>query len=114
MVDKTENSKVNALMVWIRLLLPVTIAALGWYIGQTVNGLDDRLDLIEIGDQRLELEITAHLATDSARHIDIQRRLANHELTFSDMVQMTEYLSRMNSVDKRFDRIENRLDDNGK
>lgn len=110
MAEKNENPRVVNLMSWVRMLLPVTIAALGWYIGQTVNGLEDRLSLIEAGDARMVLQQTAHTSMDNARTEDMMRRLENHELTFTEMVQLTEFMSKSESVDRRLDRIEDRLD----
>jgi len=110
MAENLENPRVVNLMSWVRLLLPVTIAALGWYIGQTVNGLEERLAEIEKSDKQLSLDFVEHRATDEARFVDIQRRLNTHELTLAEMVELTEFMTRAGSIDRRLDRIENRLD----
>lgn len=66
---------VESLMRWVRLLLPVAIAGIGWYLGHTVGkfedqlqGLDDRLDIQEIS-------YAANESEDAVKFADIIRRL---------------------------------------
>lgn len=110
MAEKLENPRVVNLMSWVRALLPIVIAALGWYIGQTVNGLERRLDDIEAGDQKLQVDFVETRAIGEARYLEIQRRLASHELTLSEMIKLTEFMSRTDGIDRRLDRVEDRLD----
>jgi hypothetical protein len=110
MAEKIENPRVVNLMSWIRALLPIIIAALGWYIGQTVNGLERRLNDIDISNQELRVDFVETRAIGEARYLDIQRRLTSHELTLSEMVKLTEFMSRTNGLDRRLDRVENRID----
>ena len=111
MAETKENPRVQNLMSWVRMILPITIAGLGWYIGQTVNGLENRLTDIETKSANHELEFASHRASAEQNLIEINRRLSKNELTLSDMVELTEFMSRSGSIDRRLDRIEDRLNE---
>lgn len=103
------NPKVNGVMTWVRLLLPMGLAALGWYIGQTVGNLNERLTAMEADGQIIREQFLEHRAADNAWMREMERRLAADELTISDMVSMDQFRARVESHERRMERIEDRL-----
>lgn len=112
MAEQKENPRVTGLMTWVRLLLPMGLAALGWYIGQTVGNLDQRLDAIELGDQVMKEEFIEHRASSEARMKELERRLTSHELTVEDLVSLSQFLSRAEQHDRQLERLEDRINNN--
>ena len=111
MAEQKENPKVTGLMTWVRLLLPLGLAALGWYIGQTVGNLDQRLSAMEEGDRVLKEEFIEHRATADAWMREIERRITADELTIEDLVSMSQFMSRASGHDKRLERLEDRINE---
>lgn len=111
MAVQRNNTKVNSLMLWVRILLPIVLAALGWYIGQTVGNLEQRLKDIEASDKIILSDFLQHRSKSEAQFEEIMRRLSSHDLTTADIVQMDRFLSKEAAQDRRIERIEDRLNE---
>jgi hypothetical protein len=107
---ETREARVAAMMTWVRLLLPLAIAALGWYIGQTVGNLNQRLTNLEVEDQALRLEFIEHKTQSDQRHADIERRLSKDEKFISDKLNVERFIESQNEINRRIERLEDRLD----
>jgi len=109
-----SEQRLGSVMIWVRLLLPLCIAALGWYIGQTVGNLSSRLDNIEKFDAQLREEFVQHKSQSESFMAELERRLTRDELTIDDLVRMSRFLSTNDAQDKRIERLEDRLDQHQK
>ena len=105
----TNGNKLRSLMTWIRLLLPITLAALGWYIGQTVGKLDDRLETIETADTLLREEFVEHRAEEQSWKIEIERRQAQDEAEQKDHITSERFQTRTKNLERRIERLEDRM-----
>lgn len=110
--DQDGEKRVSGMMTWVRLLLPLALAALGWYIGQTVGNLDERLHEIEDKLSANNSRFIQHAAEQKAWQREIERRLTSDELTIEDLVRMDQFLQRSSQIERRVDRLEDRLNEN--
>lgn len=107
-----KSSKLDFALSWIRLLLPVVLSALGWYIGQTVGDLNTRITYLESQERVSREEFIEFKATTVQSLADINRRLALNATNIVHNVTDEQFSSFKANVDKRLDRIEDRLDNN--
>lgn len=99
---KSEEQRVTSLMTWIRMAIPIIIAAIGWYVGQTVGGVYSRLDRNEAEVTKLGSEFIQHKAETQ---IQLQNILKDHDkLNNADSVTRHEF----ESIEMRIQRLENK------
>jgi hypothetical protein len=110
MAVNTEGLRLQKLMQWVRVLLPLSLAALGWFISHTIGSYDSRLELMESTYSEHGITYATHVATNDQKFKSIEDRLLHEELTVNEMVTLTQYLQRMNGFDKRLDRVETKID----
>jgi hypothetical protein len=98
---RTGNG-VEGLMRWVRLLMPMAIAGIGWYLGHTIGqfqesliGLDDRIDVQEINCAARESEYTVKFS-------DIMRRLERDEerdiREHSNLIERPQYQRELDHI----------------
>lgn len=92
---RTNGNGVEGLLRWVRLLLPVAIAGIGWYIGHTVGKFDDALISL---DERIDIQEIACASAESEHAVkfsDISRRMeeinAREIRLHADIVPASQY-----------------------
>lgn len=58
----SKAQKVDNLVTWVRLALPIILASIGWYVGHTVGTIDKRLTALETTLAAEMLESAVHNA----------------------------------------------------
>jgi hypothetical protein len=99
---RRAGNGVEGLMRWVRLLMPMAIAGIGWYLGHTIGqfqesliGLDDRIDVQEINCAARESEYTVKFS-------DIMRRLERDEerdiREHSNLIERPQYQRELDHI----------------
>ena len=108
MATATEKT-MTGMMGWVRLVLPLAIAGLGWYIGQTVGNVNQRLSDIENYNTITKEQLIEHRADYSSWKKEIERRMTSNELRIKDMVTISQFQQKANAHDQRLNRVEDRV-----
>lgn len=102
-MPQVKNERINNLLSWIRLLIPMAIAAIGWYVGQTVSSIN--ADISE-----LKNDFTALNSDYIAFKSKTQNELDNRTREIYNHVSNGEFDTRMGLFSDRLDRLENKND----
>jgi hypothetical protein len=110
---KTPATKrVEGLVSWVRLLLPVAIAAIGWYVGNTVGTINDRISAVETGLQEQIVRCAAGGASDAVKFENIKQRLnqldASSIRDHSNLIKKDDYLRDKAKIEADIEKLENR------
>jgi len=102
MTIENDEKKINVIMHVVRLTVPIILAALGWYVGQTVGTLNNRLIILEHAKESIRLDFNTFKAEEN---INIRNILDEHK-----MINTKDNISRreFDNIEKRLEKIENK------
>ncbi len=108
----TTSRRVEGLMAWVRMLLPVAIAAIGWYVGHTVGGINDKIVKLEQGLAGQVIECATSTSRNTVKFDNIQQRLdsidASNIRSHSNLIQKDDYLRDKAHIDDDIKKLEER------
>lgn len=105
-----EDRRVVGLMHWVRIILPMVLAAFGWYIGTVIGGFNERMSVIESNVQQQEVMCAARASEGIVKFSEIDRRLdavdSRDIRDHANLIEEDDYIRTISELKQRITDLE--------
>ena len=111
-----EDTKVAGLMYWVRLILPMVIAAFGWYVGHIIGNFDEDVRKLEDKVQQQEVQCTSRTGEIAIQIAELRKRIeenaSSDRLAKQEVISKDEYLRNLAELRRRILELERKSHSN--
>jgi len=107
--EKLKDRITASALSWMRILLPIILGALGWYIGQVIGPMEKRITSLETYQQ----QSVVYRSKDETLMATYLRRIIvledDHRRCREDCISKEEFNRRQQAVEHDIEKLENRV-----
>lgn len=109
--EEIKNKISMTVLSWLRILLPLILAGLGWYVSQVIAPLEDRIINLEEKQQNLIEYTISDREIHSSNVLRLNKIIKDHESHKNDFIRKNYFDKVLKSVEHDLDVLEDRVYD---